>query len=638
MIGIPVRRSQLITTFGPGSLIITPEGEAALVGSLDKWYYDINQNRISDFDEYEVFEPRMKSILKVERLLLPPDYRQNKKNGYSDLQNNTNIYIPLLRFPTWHYCSSCSTLHQLPMTSKSSWAFCKECKTEKKMIQVPFIIACEHGHLSDFPWREWVHENENTSCTDLMKLQSTGGATLDSLNVVCKCGKKRSLRRIMIKSYSNDDVDDNVSELSKRLNKDPNKLYKCPGHKPWFGDEKYKEECNSYPLAILKNSGNVYFPNTISAIYLPGQKNAEVEEILDILEKSRITPEFLRDLDSMDQKIKMAKKVSRPELADYEDKYIELAIIFMESEIQSDISDIHRNKRIINKELREKEYITLQKEENISNLKIKKEWSCSKYPSKEIENYFGLLNRVTKLRETIVLTGFNRLLTQESNSSNQIINGKNLLFKDPGNPENNWLPAFKVYGEGIFFTLNENKLLKWEQDPKLSEYFTEISARMNKKVVNIDLDMIKPSSILLHTLAHILIDQLALTCGYNVASIQERLYVNDEQKGILIYTSSGDIEGTFGGLVRMGKKEYFFDVVEKALDKARWCSSDPVCSEIGRTSGQGIKNLNGAACHNCSYLPETSCELGNLFLDRTLLIDPEKGYFKDLINQSPSFV
>lgn len=105
------------------------------------------------------------------------------------------------------------------------------------------------------------------------------------------------------------------------------------------------------------------------------------------------------------------------------------------------------------------------------------------------------------------------------------------------------------------------------------------------------------------------------------------LYFNDNQCGVLIYTSSGDIDGTFGGLVRMGRQENFFPVVYKAIDKARWCSSDPVCSEIGKSSGQGVNNLNGAACHSCSYLPETSCELGNLFLDRTLLIDPTIGFF-----------
>jgi hypothetical protein len=631
MKGIPLRRSQLITTFGPGSLIITPEGEATLVGALDKWYHDINENRISNIDEYEVFEPRIKSILKVDRLLLPPDYRQYQKNGYSNLQNNTNIYIPLLRFPTWHYCPTCFTLHQLPMTSKTSRAFCKECKAEKKMIQVPFIIACEHGHLSDFPWREWVHGNENTTCNELMKLRSTGGATLDSLNVVCKCNKKRSLRGIMTKRNNpNDEPDDRISELSKRLNKDSDKVFKCPGHKPWFGDPEYKEECNSYPLALLKNSVNVYFANTLSAIYLPGQRNSEVEDILDIFEKSKITPEFLNGLDSMDQKIKIVKKVAPP-LSDYEDQYIELAIIYMTNEINNDISDSYRNKRTINDELREKEYITLQNEENSSNLKIRKEWSHSEHSIKDIENYFELINRVTKLRETVVLTGFNRLIAQESNA-NQLLKGKQLLFIDPDLPENNWLPAFKVYGEGIFFTLNEEKLNNWQQDQKVLEYFNKISKRMKKREPIVDLDMIKPKSILLHTLSHIIIDQLALTCGYNTAAIQERLYVNEVQNGVLIYTSSGDIDGTFGGLVRMGKQEHFFDVVEKALEKAKWCSSDPVCSEIGRTSGQGVKSLNGAACHNCSYLPETSCELGNLFLDRTLLIDPEIGFFKDLIN------
>ena len=241
-----------------------------------------------------------------------------------------------------------------------------------------------------------------------------------------------------------------------------------------------------------------------------------------------------------------------------------------------------------------------------------------------------MINRITKLKETIVLTGFNRLITN-NHGHNQITRGKQLLFKNPNSQENNWLPAYKVYGEGIFFTINNEKLKLWEQREDIKHYFDKLLKRADKRRVNVDPDILRPRNVLLHTLSHIIIDELALTCGYNSASIRERLYLNEEQCGILIYTSSGDIDGTFGGLVRMGRKENFFPVVYKAIDKARWCSSDPVCSEIGKTSGQGVNNLNGAACHSCSYLPETSCEFGNIFLDRTLLIDPKLGFFNDSI-------
>jgi hypothetical protein len=71
-------------------------------------------------------------------------------------------------------------------------------------------------------------------------------------------------------------------------------------------------------------------------------------------------------------------------------------------------------------------------------------------------------------------------------------------------------------------------------------------------------------------------------------------------------------------------------VFEAALDKAQFCSSDPVCMELGE-HGQGPNSMNLAACHSCGLVPETSCELFNQYLDRAMLIgtpeDPSIGYF-----------
>ncbi|GMO01655.1 DrmB family protein [Parageobacillus thermoglucosidasius] len=629
---LPLRRGQLVTTFGPGSLVVSPEGETAIIGALDKWYYDKYGNRLNSLHEYEVQEPRLKSLLKVNKLFLPPDFRsgsQYRGEGNAIQQTNTDVYIPLLRFPTWHYCPKCKTLYQLPLSSRTSWYHCRECNKLIKMIQVPFVIVCEHGHISDFPWREWVHKNENTLCEGTLKLVSTGGTTLDSLKVECSCGKVRSLKGIMIKNKG-DKQNNNKSALSVMLNEDE-KEYTCPGTKPWYGSLEEKDECSAYPVTVLKNSINVYFPVKVSAIHIPGDRSTEIEYLINLFEKRGITSSLLETHETMNGKIKFIRKICPPEIGDYTDSDIERAIIYIQ---QGDISQEQGNNQSewIEHQLRKKEFETLSEAvDHSENLKVLKEWQCNEIDEADIRTFFNKVNRVTKLKETIVLAGFNRLQTNNEHLNIfEIREGRKLLFKDPNAPENNWLPAYKVYGEGIFFTLNTEKLKVWEEQPSVQEYYKKYLERYRNSNHFIDSSIYNPRFVLLHTLSHILINELSLTCGYNTASIRERLYLHETQSGVLIYTSSGDSDGTFGGLVRMGLTKNFFSVVYRALEKAKWCSSDPVCTEIGMSLGQGLNRLNGAACHSCAYLPETSCELQNLSLDRSLLIDQEIGFFNTI--------
>jgi hypothetical protein len=148
---------------------------------------------------------------------------------------------------------------------------------------------------------------------------------------------------------------------------------------------------------------------------------------------------------------------------------------------------------------------------------------------------------------------------------------------------------------------------------------------------------ISPQFVLLHTFAHVVINQLAYDCGYGSASLRERLYCDladpaNPMCGVLIYTASGDSEGSMGGLVRQASQGLFENIVIRAIQKADWCSSDPICIE---SHGQGAENCNLAACHSCCLLPETSCEEGNRLLDRALLVgtpgEPDIGFFSALI-------
>ena len=137
---------------------------------------------------------------------------------------------------------------------------------------------------------------------------------------------------------------------------------------------------------------------------------------------------------------------------------------------------------------------------------------------------------------------------------------------------------------------------------------------------------------MLHTLSHLLIRELALECGYNAASIRERIYADtsgtEKQAGILIYTAAADSDGTLGGLVDLGNPDNLGRLLSQAINRAEICSSDPLCSEH---RAKKDRSLHAAACHACSFVAETSCEKGNRYIDRALVIptfdSPDACYF-----------
>jgi len=203
-----------------------------------------------------------------------------------------------------------------------------------------------------------------------------------------------------------------------------------------------------------------------------------------------------------------------------------------------------------------------------------------------------------------------------------------------------WLPAIEVRGEGIFLALDEKRLAAWEMLPAVREraercdrlYRADWEARHG--VGEEPPRTISARYLLCHTLAHALMRQLTLECGYSSASLQERIYAASGDRpmaGVLIYTATTDSDGTLGGLQRQGKSSRIGGIITRALGSIEWCSSDPLCiSEMMNASA----SFSNAACHACVLAPETSCEAFNSYLDRALLIGapdaPEAGFFHDL--------
>ena len=192
-----------------------------------------------------------------------------------------------------------------------------------------------------------------------------------------------------------------------------------------------------------------------------------------------------------------------------------------------------------------------------------------------------------------------------------------------GRPE--WVPANQVHGEGIFLRFDESTVDTWESRAGIQVVdrllFDGHRGWRNARKLDPNEGYPGVRYAMLHTFAHLLIRELALECGYNAASIRERIYADVEgeepQAGILIYTAAADSDGTLGGLVDLGRPENLGRLIEQALNRARVCSSDPLCSEH---DPKNDRTLHGASCHACSFVAETSCERGNRYLDRSLLV------------------
>ena len=186
--------------------------------------------------------------------------------------------------------------------------------------------------------------------------------------------------------------------------------------------------------------------------------------------------------------------------------------------------------------------------------------------------------------------------------------------------------------------VDDIKYLKdWAQKINVKERISSLNAAFHnaKFGQNVEGDL-RPEFVLIHTFAHLLINQLSFDCGYGSSSIRERIYCeksgnNFNMHGLLIYTASGDSEGSLGGLVRQGEHGRVEDTIVNAIKNALWCTSDPICIQ---SAGQGPESLNLAACHNCALLPETCCEHGNRLLDRGVVVgtlaDNSIGFFSEL--------
>ena len=378
---------------------------------------------------------------------------------------------------------------------------------------------------------------------------------------------------------------------------------------------------------MAKGGSNVFFPIVVASIYLPLWAEDASKDIINALEDQSVWGTLSSG--TVEGKL---NETSCRFIAQLKKLDPDQFFIFAQRKFAGE-SLLQQRESVSEEEFRQDEYTALRegrgnKASELSTVKMKPD----DYDS-PVKDYLSSITLADQLRETKAFVGFSRVKPEEIlNYADKI----NLLKLDK---KINWLPAVTVNGEGIFFTLDEEKVNAWSVREDVTARAEKLSKNYYKAALSRGVDTqanISPKFILLHTLAHLLINQLSFDCGYGSSSLRERLYCDIDDNsfpmtGVLIYTASGDSEGTMGGLVRQGGKGNLENIFVRALKNALWCSSDPICLE---SSGQGPGSTNLAACHDCALLAETSCEKGNKLLDRVVLIGkPENrsiGFFSDV--------
>lgn len=613
----PIRRSQLIAPFGVGAMTVVKGGTSLICAGLDHWYKRENTSEKGiDENEFKVEEYRLEKVLQVDHFRLPPDYREPKKNISIP---NTDLGVPFLRFPQWHVCPRCD-LMKFSTLNRESFEFCNDCKENEGkrvvMSQMPFVAMCEDGHLQDVPWNEFVHRSFEPECGGKLKYLSSGGAALAAQKIRClRCLKERFLGGIMYAESSGE------TSLSKNLSKEG--IYLCRGMRPWLGLTE-GEFCLQHLRVNLRGASNVWFSQVYSAIYIPQKTENCPPELLEFLRRPEVAKKIERNrLRLANFTIEDVREDFRMPLSDYTNAQIEEALKIISETANEQTA---QTEAIVNEDgetaFRRVEYEVLRSEQN-ENLLVTQNVSMDLYDN-ALRKMFSRVMLVHKLRETRAFAGFTRVYAE---NLQKLAERKTLLRRENLAKNEDWLPATIVYGEGLFFELNEPVLRRWEEKfaEQLNHHLRPLTEAHWKLQKERDWKSSSLSArfVVLHTLAHLFINRLTFECGYSSASLRERIYVSQKtdapMAGILIYTADGDSDGTLGGLVRMGQPGKLESVLFNALDHARWCSSDPVCREMGKY-GQGPDSCNLAACHSCALIPETSCELFNRFLDRQILI------------------
>lgn len=591
-------------TFGVGSLLDLPNF-SVIVSGTDDW---------DDKFQLDILEDRLLGAIRGDPTL---DLSQVKKlRGAPWLEETRNPFeqwawvgVPVLPFPRWMRCSACNVLTTVdsglleltlafrPDRARYVHQSCTKRGKSPPAIPARFVVACENGHLDEFPWVEFVHSQTGGKCPNgdykLRAMDAGAGSRSTDVIVEClSCGTKRSLTNAF-------------NENAKGF------LPQCRGRHPHL--RQFEEGCPSRVRPLLLGASNVWFPVNRSVLSIPTTSDPvaqAVQECWNAIEDPNApidSREVLAFAVARDQRLRKLKAYPLERVWD--------AIVAARArEIEAGEPDVLAPEWNL--------FATPETAPESDDFRLG--------PVGRVRDFPGVaaVVPVERLREVIALCGFTRVEGPDSLSGSEA--GAGAGCAPLSRRKLDWLPAAEVRGEGIFVRLDEVRIVAWLNGfAKTEQCAALMEAHRNWRKIRGLASSLEgwPGAryLLVHSLSHAMIHELALECGYSAASIRERIYArepdsdgNGAMAGFLLYTAAPDSEGTLGGLVALAEPEEFNRLLDAAFTRLALCSADPMCA--GHLPSEAEITLHAAACHACLFVPETSCERANRYLDRSVLV------------------
>jgi hypothetical protein len=596
-----IRPSQAVYSFGIGALIDLPN-LSVMVGGLDRW--DVTQQEVVTEDRL-LDAVRARLGPQVEALRALPVRPEESTNPYDEW---ARVGLPVTVFPRWLRCTACNRLfpvssgalkleHNAYRIDRSRYVHpnCDRARRPPSAVPARFVAGCSNGHLDDFPWVRFAHDDQPVCGNPILRVNDvgTGGRATDLLVTCLNCEAS--------------------STLAKAFGAGARGMMpRCRGRHPHLGVA--GEPCTEQLRTLVLGASNLWFSASASVLSLPvggGSLDQLVYDHWDELQKMLVKEVLVYALSSSNATLGAA-------FAGYDTDEIWDAI-----EARRAGGAATHDADVL---VPEWAALTAGSKDQTSPHFEAEPIAAPSQPAAADDRLAGV-TLAHRLRVVTALCGFTRISAPEPDDPGRSIT----RLETSGSPT--WVPVVENRGEGIFLRLAESAVQAWEVHARDNPLVAVMrrAHRDWRQARGLDPHKGWPGEryVLLHSLSHALINELAIECGYSSASIRERIYSRqpgegpEPMAGILLYTSAPDAEGTLGGLVRLGQPDELGKVLTHALERAGLCSSDPLCSD--HEPDAATSALHGAACHACLLVAETSCERGNRYLDRSVLV----GTFRD---------
>ena len=621
---VDIRLSDLLRDCSVGA-IVRHDRTLMVVTDITRW--DGPDMRPEDREIRYVDQVRRSLLLEDKMLCLPPERRES--NGF------VRGWIPARRFPEWCRCVRCGLLHNAPWRARGGQgrgsdanrdgtadaSGCERCGDRSRdsveacggrFEQVPWVLVHELGYLADVPWHEIAHAQSRTStsrdCTPDWRAPYLRVNVEHGRRTVA-CTKCRAQGRL------------------------PDRFPFGPKvrQQPWVR-EPPPEAPEELGWVVGVNDVRVHFAECRTALVIPPESRIRRGTVVDRLYNSSADQRDIHGARNPYTRKSRLRRLAGKYRCDPD-------------ELERALQDIADGYPSLDEEMPTGDLMWLEYQaltEPIPKLRPEEDFVTEHHADawhnlcrgfqgsgSAIADSVDRLVGVHRVREIMVLDGYRRGSVADV--------GERRLVPPDITDTSDWLPALERWGEGVFFTLDEDRLRRWESQAGVRERAATFRERSHAAWLPTDVDSSLSARFLLcHTLAHLVMRRLEAEAGYPASSLKERIYCADgddsdpPMAGVLIYVAVTDEMGSLGGLMDLATPARFARLLTGAVERSMWCSLDPVC---GEQDGQGPDLLNRAACHACALVPEPSCICGNRLLDRAFVNGTD--HFRSLWETSP---